>query len=264
MRLHAVRWVIGLLVSSTFVYAQGTAPQEVGARITEKGVALTTIIELETTARLLAILLDSGRSVINENQPIFDDPETADKGFTPNVFEKQLQEVFRSRTGIDLQDLAAARVPSSTIPLLKALVEAGKHVVADAQPEINRKGIEFKGFIPAVFGQRVGRLFTVRTGVRLKQTSLVVRNPANTPDAEERTALEAFADPSYPREKAISEVTKQSNALRLMFPLYTTRQCLNCHGEPKGKLDKTGYPREGLKLGQNAGAISVMIPLPGK
>jgi general secretion pathway protein A len=46
-----------------------------------------------------------------------------------------------------------------------------------------------------------------------------------------------------------------------MFPLYMTRQCLACHGEPKGTLDKTGYPREGLKLGQNAGAISVVIPI---
>jgi len=47
--------------------------------------------------------------------------------------------------------------------------------------------------------------------------------------------------------------------VRLMYPLYMTRQCLDCHGEPKGEPDKTGYPREGLRLGQNAGAISVAI-----
>jgi general secretion pathway protein A len=227
------------------------------------GLPFTTIIELETTARLLAILLDSGRSVINENQSLFDDQGRADKGFTPKVFERQLQEVFRNRAGIDLQDPSAARVPSAGKSLLKDLVEVSKQVVADAQPEINRKGVGLKGFIPAVYGERVGRLFTARTGVRLKQTALVVRNRTNAPDAPERVALEAFADPSYPREKVISEVTMQSKVLRLMYPLYTTRQCLDCHGEPKGQLDKTGYPREGFKLGQNAGAISVMIPLPG-
>jgi general secretion pathway protein A len=225
------------------------------------GLPLATVIELETTARLLAILLDSGRSVINENQSLFDDQGRAEKGFTPDVFERQLQEVFRNRTGIDLRDLNSARVPSGGKNLLKDLVEVSKQVVADAQPEINRKDVGFKGFIPAVFGERVGRRFTAKTGVRLKQTALAVRNPANVADAAERVALEAFADPSYPREKAISEVTNQSKALRLMFPLYTTRQCLDCHGEPKGQLDRTGYPREGLKLGQNAGAISVMIPL---
>jgi hypothetical protein len=56
-------------------------------------------------------------------------------------------------------------------------------------------------------------------------------------------------------------VTTKSGSLRLMYPLYTTRQCLVCHGGPKGELDKTGYAREGLQLGQNAGAISVVIPL---
>jgi general secretion pathway protein A len=59
----------------------------------------------------------------------------------------------------------------------------------------------------------------------------------------------------------ISEVAAKSKSLRLMFPLYATRQCLNCHGEPKGELDKTGHQREGLHLGQNAGAISVVIPI---
>ena len=66
--------------------------------------------------------------------------------------------------------------------------------------------------------------------------------------------------PEYPREKAISEATAKTGMVRLMYPLYMTRQCLDCHGEPKGTLDKTGYPREGLRLGQNAGAISVAIP----
>ncbi|MER3423025.1 MAG: hypothetical protein C4293_07095, partial [Nitrospiraceae bacterium] len=61
--------------------------------------------------------------------------------------------------------------------------------------------------------------------------------------------------------RVIGEITAKSGALRLLYPLYTTRQCLVCHGGPKGEPDKTGYPREGLQLGQNAGAISVVIPL---
>jgi general secretion pathway protein A len=96
----------------------------------------------------------------------------------------------------------------------------------------------------------------------MKQTTLTPRNPANAPDTVERTSLELFADPAYPREKPISETTAKGGLVRLMFPLYMTRQCLECHGEPKGTLDKTGYPREGFKLGQNAGAISIAIPIP--
>ncbi len=227
----------------------------------EAGVPFQTILELETTARLLAILLDSGRAVVNENQPLFGEMEKSGKGFTPEAFERQLIEVFLSRSGTDLRELDSARIPERSKRLLKELVSASKQVVAEAQPEIRQPRPGEKGFIPAIFGARVASRFTERTGVLLKQTALAPRNPANAPDSYERAALEAFADPSYPREKAVSEVTAKSDSLRLMFPLYTTRRCLDCHGEPKGEPDRTGYPREGLKLGQNAGAISVAIPI---
>jgi general secretion pathway protein A len=227
----------------------------------ESGAPLQTIIELETTARLLAILLDSGRNVINEHQVLFDEQEKTEKDFTADVFERQLRDVFHSRSGTDLRDLEVARVPAGAKKLLKELVLISKQVVAEAQPEIHRRDGGLKEFIPAIFGARVATRFTERTHVRLKQTALAPRNPLNAPDVVERTALEAFADPSYPREKVISEVTAKSGALRLMFPLYTTRKCLDCHGDPKGELDRTGYPREGLRLGQNAGAISVVIPI---
>lgn len=257
--LHGARWALPV-----FLLAAGTAwgePSLVSEKPSEPGPLLQTIIELENTARLLAILLDSGRYVINENQDLLDDPDKGEKGFSPEVFEQQLSEVFRSRSGVDLRDLNSARVPKGAKKLLHVLVAVSKQVVAEAQPTINRRGVGFKGFIPAVFGARVAGRFTEATGVRLKQTALVPRNPANVPDPFEKAALREFADPSYTREKVISEVTAKSKSLRLMFPLYTTRQCLDCHGEPKGELDKTGYPREGLHLGQNAGAISVVIPI---
>ncbi|CAI4030958.1 hypothetical protein DNFV4_01390 [Nitrospira tepida] len=219
------------------------------------------LIEAEKTARLLAVLLDSGRAVINENQPLFDSPATSTKGFTPEVFERQLVEVFRSRSGLDLNDLAAARLSAKTARLLRTLVSVSKQVVAEAQSQINRPDVTFSGFIPAVFGARAAAQFTKQTGVRLKQTALTPRNPVNAPDPFEQAALRDFADPAYPREKTITEITARSGALRLMFPLYATRHCLDCHGEPKGEIDKTGYPKEGLQLGHNAGAISVVIPV---
>ncbi|MBI4401428.1 MAG: DUF3365 domain-containing protein [Nitrospirae bacterium] len=259
MMSHGLRRVLlALLTAGSIAVSE---PVSVQGRPPEAGPPLQTILEMETTARLLAILLHSGRYVINENQDLFDDPDKGDKRFTPEVFEQQLVEVFHSRSGIDLQELATARLPQRTKELLRALVSSSKRVVAEAQPEINRKGVGFKGFIPAVFGARVASRFTESTGVRLKQTALVTRNPSNAPDAFEKKALQEFADPSYPREKVISEVTAASRTLRLMFPLYATRRCLDCHGEPKGELDKTGHPREGLRLGQNAGAISVVLPI---
>jgi general secretion pathway protein A len=46
-----------------------------------------------------------------------------------------------------------------------------------------------------------------------------------------------------------------------MLPLYYNKACLDCHGEPKGQRDITGYPREGGKEGELGGAISVKLPL---
>jgi len=255
-----LRWIV---ITIVVLVGGGVCPSEpalVKDSAPESGVRLQTILELEQTARLLAILLDSGRSVINENQALFDDRGKAEKGFTADVFERQLQQVFRDRSGTDLGDLEAAKIAPSARKLLRELALVSKQVVAEAQPQINQRGLGHKGFIPAVFGARVAMRFSERSGVRMKQTALTPRNTANAPDRTERQALEAFADPGYPREKFISEMTAKNGVLRLMFPLYTTRQCLDCHGEPKGTLDKTGYPREGLKLGDNAGAISVAIP----
>ncbi|MBU6433331.1 MAG: DUF3365 domain-containing protein [Nitrospirae bacterium] len=257
-----LRWVIASFV--VFALAAGWAGSDQARakdRQPEPGAPLHTILEVETTARLLAILLDSGRNVINENQGLSDDRGKSAPRLTPEAFERQLLDVFYSRSGIDLRDLEAARIPAGAKKLLKELVLVSKEMVAEAHPETNRPGGGLNELIPAIFGARVATRFTERTHVRLKQTALTPRNPLNAPDAVERTALEAFADPSYPREKVISEVTAKSGSLRLMFPLYTTRKCLDCHGDPQGELDRTGYPREGLTLGQNAGAISVMIPI---
>jgi general secretion pathway protein A len=255
------RWAIASFLACAITGWTGSGDACAKDRPPEPGVPLQTILEFETTARLLAILLDSGRNVINEHQVPVDEKEKTEKDFTADLFERQLVDVFRSRSGVDLQDLESARIPLRAKRLLKELVRASKQVVAEAQAEINRPSGGLKELIPAIFGVRVASRFTERTHVRLKQTALAPRNPLNAPDSVERAALEAFADPSYPLEKVISEVTAKNRSLHLLFPLYTTRKCLDCHGDPKGELDRTGYPREGLKLGQNAGAISVVMPI---
>ena len=229
--------------------------------IPESGPPFHTILELETTARLLAILLDSGRAVINENQ---DGGKAVDADSKPkalSTFEQQLVDMFRARSGIDLRDLASSRIPEEAKQWLHIMLDVSKQVAANPTPDLVRKDLRFTGLIPAVFGARVASRFSELTGVRLKQTALSPRNPANAPDPFEIAALKSFADSTHPREQSISEVTAKSRSLRLMYPLYMTRQCLVCHGEPKGEPDKTGYPREGVPLGQSAGAISVVIPL---
>ena len=48
-------------------------------------------------------------------------------------------------------------------------------------------------------------------------------------------------------------------AFRMLLPEYYTDSCLTCHGEPKGEIDVTGYPKEGGKAGDLGGAISIVL-----
>jgi hypothetical protein len=45
----------------------------------------------------------------------------------------------------------------------------------------------------------------------------------------------------------------------MMIPGYYTQPCLSCHGEPKGQIDITGYPKEGGKLGDLGAAVSITL-----
>jgi hypothetical protein len=56
------------------------------------------------TARLLAILLDSGRMTVAANQSLINDAGIGHKGFTVEVFEKQVFATFKQRTEIDVSD----------------------------------------------------------------------------------------------------------------------------------------------------------------
>ncbi len=213
------------------------------------------------TGRLLAVLHDSGRVTVGANQPLINDPDKGDKGFTPENFEKQVIAKFRDRAKVDLENLKAEKVPELAKKLLPQLIDAMKQTVANYQPVINRTGGGFKGFIPATFGTQAAAAFRAKTGVYLKQTQNPPRNPKNQPDEFELKILSKFAEPAYPRqgEKILSETVDGGKATRVMLPLFMLKGCLPCHGEPKGEKDISGYMREGAKEGDLAGAISVKI-----
>lgn len=220
--------------------------------------------EGEETARLLAKLLKAGRLVVEQNQLLIDDQHKGDKGFTPEVFEQQLIHEFRQQTGIDLSKLqstpASISLPSLAKELLPAFVLASKDVVRDAQVVINQRGIGYKNFIPATYGSQAAARFSKQSRVRLKQTTLGPRNPKNEPDDYETSVLKWLS--GRPRAEAyVSELTDQGQTLRVVMPIYYVPPCLTCHGEPKGDLDISGYPKEGHREGDLAGAITVTAPL---
>lgn len=220
--------------------------------------------EAEETARLLAKALSAGRRVIDQNQTLIDDSHRGDKGFTPEVFEQQLIQEFLKQTGIDLSRIqntpASITVPPLARELLPAFVVASKEVIRDAQVVINQRGIGYKNFIPATYGSQAAARFSKQSHVRLKQTTLQPRNPKNEPDEYEASVLKWLS--GRPRAEAyVSELTDHGQTLRVVMPIYYATACLTCHGEPKGDLDISGYPKEGAHEGDLAGAITVAAPL---
>lgn len=223
------------------------------------GLAQSLREETEHTAQHLATLLHVGRVIIERNQTLINDPRKGDKGFTPEVFEHEVVNEFRRETDIDLKDYPP-HLPSLTKELLTLLLEASKEVVADAQLVINQRGIGFKNFVPATFGSQAARKFSNRSHVKIKQTTLNPRNLKNMPDAYEEHVLKRLATQPA-SDTSIIEWIDNETTLRALTPLYYSKDCLVCHGNPKGILDISGYPREGAQEGDLAGAISIQIPV---
>jgi len=113
---------------------------------------------------------------------------------------------------------------------------------------------------PSEVGKGVDALFADLAGLQVKQTRLVVRDDKNEPDEFERQALLAF-------EKGEDSVFTRAAAedgtpvYRYITALWVEESCLKCHGEPAGTVDQTGHIREGMHLGDLAGAISVTLPM---
>jgi Protein of unknown function (DUF3365) len=214
--------------------------------------------EAEVAEHLIE-LLKIGRSVLSQQMQNINDPTKGDKGFTGDYVAREVIERFKKKTKIDL------RIPN-VVPqagLYLALIEAEKDVVDESQPIINRPGIGFKGFIPAVFARKTGEHFYKKTGVKLKLTGIDYRNINNRPDDFEAEVLRMFSDPRHPKGQTYVRNTMNDGkpVLRMMDPEYAGPSCLGCHGTPKGGKDITGGHKEGWKEGDLAGAISLTLPL---
>jgi len=210
-------------------------------------------------ARHLIELIKIGRVIVSEQMENINDSTRADKGFTGDYMAGQIIERFKNTTNLDL------RIPN-VVPqenLYLALVQSEKEVVDEAQPVINKVGIGFKGFFPAVFARRVGEQFHKKSGVRMKLTALDYRDSNSKPDDFEAEVLHMFRDPRRSKGQPYvrNSILDGRSVLRMVDPEYAGQTCLVCHGTPKGARNMTGAKKEGWKEGDLAGAISIVLPL---
>ena len=126
----------------------------------------------------------------------------------------------------------------------------------------------FKGFLPDVISNSVANDFSLRTGIKLKQTALRLRNPRNKPDMWEEKALRILEQDGSKEEYAEFTNVGGKSVYRYMKPLYMEMECLMCHSYPEVMPPKIrayiekNYPKDdsfGYSAGALRGGLSVII-----
>lgn len=145
-------------------------------------------------------------------------------------------------------------------------VEITRSYLAGVQDIINTDPLSgnkvFKGLNPARVGSQIAHRISKSTPYTIRQISLKYRNPHNAPDDFETAVLKNM-EKQKPQDAFSGESLDVNNKkiFRYIDPLYIEEECLQCHGEPLGEFDISGYKKEGYKIGDLRGAISVIAPL---
>ncbi len=215
------------------------------------------------TAKSLATMLRAGRTVISRHQDKINDPKLGDKGLSGKTVVAEAVKIYTETAGVDPLAIDAK---SRHGKLLRMEMEAIAEVMDGHQQTINRQGVGFKGFIPAVFGRQVSESFG-RRAVGLAEMKVtappkLVRNPKARADEWENAVITGkLMSATWPKDQSFSEVAKSKgkDAYRTAMPEYYGASCLTCHGAPAGEIDITGYAKEGAAVGDLGGAISITL-----
>jgi hypothetical protein len=220
------------------------------------------ISSADDIALALANMLRAGRTVISSKQAVINDPGT-NKNLTGDVVRNEAIRIYHEKTGTDPHHIIANNPYGH---LLALQIEAITEVIDANQSTINKPGVGFKGFVPAVFGRLVNERFREKIGkeAEIKVTAPInlVRNRKALPDDWETGVINTkLSSADWPRNTVFSQLAEKNGrpAYRVMVPEYYGENCLACHGEPRGEIDITGYPKEGGKLGQLGGIISISL-----
>lgn len=136
--------------------------------------------------------------------------------------------------------------------------------IDDSQQAINVNSdgtYDFKGIYCSMAGKAIAQRFTRESdGYVIRYVRENPRTATDEPDDFERSALARFAEGDE-TEHFQMDAGGERPVFRYASVLPIKRNCLVCHGEPAGTPDETGFLREGMELGDVAGAVSITIPL---
>jgi hypothetical protein len=214
-------------------------------------------------AKSLATMLSAGRTVISRNQDRINDPKTGTKGLAGKVVLAEATAIYQRATETNPASIDPKSLHGQLIGMqMESIVE----VMDVHQETLNRQGVGFKGFIPAVFGRLVNEAFGRRASgiAEMKVTAppRLIRNPKVQPDEWELDLIQTrLMSPAWPKNQSYTAMAAKNGAQaqRTLIPEYYGASCLTCHGSPQGEIDITGFPKEGANEGDLGGIISITL-----
>lgn len=118
----------------------------------------------------------------------------------------------------------------------------------------------FKGLYCAIAGKSIAKILERDTNYVISYTNEDPRKKASMSDEYESDAIRMFKEGTAVEKYGI-ETYGEQEVFRYVSPIYLKESCLDCHGDPKGELDVTGYPKEGMETGDLIGVTSVIMPI---
>ncbi len=110
--------------------------------------------------------------------------------------------------------------------------------------------------VPVITAINIAQMNAEASGYLFKTPHFNPRNHNNTPDEFEGNILRELKEKSLKNKTVITDDT-----VYFFSSVYLTKECLFCHGGPKGDKDVVGGTKEGLKVGDMYGAFEIVSSL---
>jgi methyl-accepting chemotaxis protein len=107
--------------------------------------------------------------------------------------------------------------------------------------------------VPVVTAMQAAAMNAEKSGYTFRVPKVSPRNPKNEPTPTELEVLKELES-----GKLTDKVIITRDEVRYFKPIKLTKECLFCHGDPKGKVDPTGGRLEGWKEGEIHGAFEII------
>lgn len=151
-----------------------------------------------------------------------------------------------------------------TTQVLASEMDAVWDFMENSQDQFVKKSDGTYNLYCVVAAKAVSRLFTTNNerDFVIHYTNTETRKADDAPDEFELEALEVLkSDREAVAYWGIDTDSSGQKVFRYVEPLYASESCLECHGQPAGEIDQKGYAKEGLQLGDVAGAASIIMPM---